>query len=46
LSNNEKFPPNNGAILTIATITKAEMSSAAEKELEALFINAKKAVHL
>ncbi len=29
LSNDDKFPPNNGAILTIATIIKAVMSSAA-----------------
>ncbi len=41
MSNDEKFPPNNGAILTIATIIKAVMSSAAEAELGALFINAK-----
>ncbi len=36
LSNDNKFPPNNGEILTIATIIKAVMSSAAEAELEAL----------
>jgi len=35
--------PNNGAILTISTIIKA-MSSAAEAELGALFLNAKEAV--
>ncbi len=46
LSNDEKFPRNNGAILTIATIIKAVMSSAAEAELGALFINAKETVHL
>ena len=46
LSNDDKFPPNNGAILTIATIIKAVMSSAAEAELGALFINAKEAVYL
>ena len=46
LSNDEKFPPNNGAILTIATIIKAVMSSAAEAELGALFINAQEVVHL
>ena len=44
--NNEKFPPNNSAILTIATIIKAVMSSAAEAELGALFINVKEAMHL
>ena len=38
--------PNNGAILTIGTIIKAVMSSAAEVELGALFLNAKEAVCL
>jgi hypothetical protein len=46
LSNDEKFPPNNGTILTIATIIKAVMSSADEAELGALFINPKEAVYL
>ena len=46
MSNDDKFPPNNGAILTVATIIKAVMSSAAEAELGALFINAKEAVYL
>jgi hypothetical protein len=46
LSNDKKFPPNNGTILTIATIIKAVMSSAAEAELGALYINAKGAVYL
>jgi hypothetical protein len=46
LSNDVNNPPNNGAILTIATIIKAVMSSAAEAELGALFINAKEAVFL
>jgi hypothetical protein len=46
LSNNKKFPPNNGAILTNATIIKAVMSSAAKAELGALYLNAKKAVYL
>ena len=36
LSNGEEDSPNNGAILTIATIIKAVMSSAAEAELGAL----------
>ncbi len=36
LLNNETFPPNNGTILTIATMIKAVMSSAAEAELGAL----------
>ncbi len=39
-------PPNNGAILTITTIIKAVMSSAAEAELGALFLNAKEAAYL
>jgi hypothetical protein len=46
LSNNNEHPPNNGAILTIATIIKAVMSSAAEAELEALYLNAQEAVYL
>ena len=46
LLNDEKFPPNNGAILMIATIIKAVMSLAAEAELGALFINAKEAVYI
>ena len=46
LSNDDKFPPNNGAILTVATIIKAVMSLAAEAELGALFTNAKEAVYL
>ncbi len=40
------FPPNNGAILTNATIIKAVMSSAAEAELGALYLNAKEAIYL
>jgi hypothetical protein len=46
LSNDDRFPPNNGAILTNATIIKAVMSSAADAELGALFLNAKEAVYL
>ncbi len=46
LSNNKKFPPNNSAILTNATIIKVVMSSAAKAELGALFLNAKEAVYL
>ena len=44
LSSNEDNPPNNGAILNISQIIKNVMSSAAEAELGALFINAKTAV--
>jgi hypothetical protein len=40
LSNNDKHPRNNGAILTISTIIKVVMSSAAEVELGALYLNA------
>jgi hypothetical protein len=36
LSNDDEFPPNNGAILTIATIINAVMSLAVEAELGAL----------
>jgi hypothetical protein len=46
LSNDSQNPPNNGAVLTIAQIIDAVMSSAAEAELGALFINAKEAVHM
>jgi hypothetical protein len=46
LSNDNEFPPNNGAILTIATIIKAVMLSVAEAELGALYINAKEAVYI
>jgi hypothetical protein len=46
LSNKDKFPPNNGAIITNATIIKAVMASAAEAELGALYLNAKEVVYL
>jgi hypothetical protein len=46
LSYDDIHPPNNGAILNIAQIIKAVMSSAAEAELGALFINAKEAVYI
>jgi hypothetical protein len=46
LSNNDTSPPNNGAFLTNATIIKAVMSSAAEAELGALYLNAKEAAYL
>ncbi len=46
LSNNDTSPPNNGAILTNATIIKAVMSSAAEAELGAFYLNAKEATYL
>ena len=46
LSNDDEFPPNNGAILTVATIVKAVMSSVAKAELGALYLNAKEAVYI
>ncbi len=46
LSNDNEFPPNNGAILIIATIIKAVMSLAVEAELGALYLNAKEAAYL
>jgi hypothetical protein len=38
----QSIPPNNGAILMNATIIKAVMSSVAEGELGALFLNARR----
>ena len=46
LSSDVQNPQNNGAILTVTQIIDAVMSSAAEAELGALFINAKEAVHI
>ena len=43
---NDNIPTNNGAILNISQIIRAVMSSAAEAELGALFINAKTAVSM
>ena len=44
LSSDVDNPANNGAILNIAQIIKSVMSSAAEAELGALYINAREAV--
>ena len=44
LSENQPFPPNNGAIHNVAEIIKAVMSSAAEAKMGAPYINARKAV--
>ena len=44
LLENDTYPPNNGAILNIAEIIKAVMSSATKAEWGALYINAQKAV--
>ena len=45
LTDDDENPRNNGAILTIATIIKAVMSSAAEAKLGALYLNAREAVY-
>jgi len=44
MSNDAANPPNSGTVLTIAQIIKNVMSSAAEAELGALFINYREAV--
>ncbi len=46
LPNNKPYLPNNGAILTNASIIKNVMSLAAEVELGALYLNAKEAMYL
>ena len=46
LSENEPKPKLNGPILTISQIIKTVMASAAESEMAALFITAKKMVPL
>jgi hypothetical protein len=46
LSENVPYPANNGAIHNEASIIKAVMSSAAEAELGALYINARKGVEI
>ena len=44
MSADNDIPANNGAVLNISQIIRAVMSSAAEAELGALFINAKLAI--
>ena len=44
MSNNTQFPPNNGAVLHIAQIIKSVMTSAAEAEMGALYINTREAI--
>ena len=44
ISNDSADPPNNGAVLAVSQIIKTIMSSAAEAELGALFINCRKAI--
>jgi hypothetical protein len=46
LSNHVPYPHNNGAILNIAKVIDAVVSSAAEAELGALFMNAREAIYL
>ena len=46
MAGKELIPRNNGAVLNISQIIRAVMSSAAEAELGALFINAKMAVSM
>ena len=46
LSSDVQYPPNNGAILTIAQVIKHVMSSAAEAELGALYIAARECVYI
>ncbi len=46
MAGKDEMPINNGAVLNILQIIRADMSSAAEAELGALFINAKTAVSM
>ena len=46
MAGSEDIPINNGAVLNISQIIRSVMSSAAEAELGALFINAKAAVSM
>jgi hypothetical protein len=46
MAGNHKIPINNSAVLNILQVIKSVMSSAAEAELAALFINAKTAVSM
>ena len=42
--NNSAIPPKNGAVINIAQIIKAVMSSAAEAKLGVLFINCRESI--
>ena len=44
MSTDTAQPPKNGAVLTIAQIIKAVMTSAAEAEIGALYINCREAI--
>jgi hypothetical protein len=46
MAGEDEIPINNGAVLNILQVIKSVMSSAAEAELAALFINAKTAVSM
>eukprot|EP00804_Cyclotella_cryptica_P030801 CCRYP_015061-RD/>CCRYP_015061-RD protein AED:0.55 eAED:0.46 QI:0/-1/0/1/-1/0/1/0/98 len=46
MATNDVFPTNNRAVLTISQIIKVVMSSAAEAELGALYINARETIPL
>ena len=44
MSKDKTYPENNGAVLTVSQIIKAAMSSAAEAELRALYINFRESI--
>ena len=44
MSEDDEYSNNNGAVLTIAQIIKAVMSSAAKEELGALYINSRETI--
>ena len=46
LSRDDPVPADNGAILVISHVIKTVMTSAAEAELGALYINAREAVYI
>ena len=46
MSNSYPFPQNNGTVLTILQIIKMVMSSTAEAELGALFVNTRESVYM
>ena len=43
-SDNSADPPNNGAVITVAQVIKAVMSSAVEAKIGALFVNCRKTI--
>ena len=44
MSNDVEFPPNNGEVLSVSQVIRAVMTSGAEAEIQALYINAWEAV--